>query len=315
MNLFLGAQCGRRSLHASVLRQDGRSLAEFRVRLGQLHEINDNLRLFLEQVQSALTAEQWDNLRAVCLGVEKFHRSHLNVEGLRGLLPSQATLICVPAPASHLLGAYPGGPAVLTNLGADLKLTVIDSTLTYREFRLNEGGGNWWLAQLQKLSEHSPRLSREFSRLGPAEPADRLRYLPRLLELGDFPGPDPVLKPKLDKISETVADRILAITARLPGVRRVVLGGFLHPGSVSERIVRHIKSEAPGLRVVEPRFLPEVGAALFGLAHLKENEERNHLGKPRLEGFVVSGKDWTSPPDLVRRLHRTRKPFEEYSFG
>ena len=205
------------------------------------------------------------------------------------------------------MGAVPHGPSLLVSLGAELRLGAMDSTHTYREFRLQEGGGTWWTAELPRLAQHSPKLTRALAELPTEQKV--LRALPRLLEHADFPAPDPVLKARLDGLSATVAESCLGLSTRLPGVSRMTFAGFLHPSPMSRRIADHC---AAYLRLETARFPAEVGAALLGLALHQENEERRHLGKP-LETGESPPDRWGAPPVLVRRLYRLRKPFEHYA--
>ncbi len=240
------------------------------------------------------------------VGLDKAHRSFLPMSEIQNRLGSEVSLLTVPAPLAILLGALPSGPGLLLSLGTDLKLVALDSTHVYREFRLQEGGGQWWVGELSKLAEHSTRLSRALS--DHTSPARLMKALPQILELGDFPGPDPVLKARLDGLSLTIAESCVGLASRLPGVRRLVMSGFLHPSSLSQRV-----SEAcdGALSQPEPQFPAEVGAALLGLALAKENQERVHLSKP-LESGRLPATQWGVSPVLVRRLYRLRRPFEKF---
>lgn len=309
---FLGISAGRRSLRALLLDSSGAKLGQCQVRHQVLADFTEDFSSLLETAKASFDPSHWSQLVAVCLGLEKSHRSHFNSEQAETLLPQGVPLLALPGHAATLVGAIPSGPGLLVSLGADLKLAVIDSTQTYREFRLAEGGGLWWLMELERLAAHSPGLRRELDRLGPGELRSKLPHLPRLLELGDFPSPDPVLKPRLDKISATLAESCLGVTTRLPGVKRLTMSGFLNPGSITERMVRHINKEAPHLRILHPKLPREAGAALMGLAYWHENVERRHLERPAFEGHVASGKDWAPSPVLLRRLYKTRRPFEHY---
>jgi hypothetical protein len=215
-------------------------------------------------------------------------------------------LLTFPAPQAILLGAVPGGPALLCSLGTEARLAAVDSTNAYREFRLQEGGGAWWTAELPRLAEHSQRLARALADLPGRQKV--MKALPRLMEGADSPSPDPVLKARMDGLCTSLAERCVGLSPRLPGVRGLCFSGFLHPGPMSRRVS---EACAPYLQLHEPRFPAEVGAALLGLALYKENQERRHLGKALETGELPVGQ-WSAPPVLVRRLYRTRKPFERF---
>ncbi|MDG7149923.1 hypothetical protein OVN52_10985, partial [Streptococcus pneumoniae] len=81
-------------------------------------------------------------------------RCSLPFQRLSARLPNALPLVTLPAQLAILLGAVPDGPSLLVSLGSELRLAAMDSTHTYREFRLQEGGGQWWTAELERLSEH-----------------------------------------------------------------------------------------------------------------------------------------------------------------
>lgn len=218
----------------------------------------------------------------------------------------------LPATQAILLGALPHAPGLLISMGSSLRLATCDSTHVYREFRLQEGGGAWWVEELKRISEHSPRLRQRLSAVGAGEAA-LLRAVPSLLELGDFPGPDPALKIRLDGLCNTISNSCLGLSTRLPGLGRIALSGFLHPSAMSRRIVRNLTEPNSHLRLPAPRFPAPIGSALVALAAHKEIEEQQLLGKssPSVGEKPKLG-DWGAPVDLVRRLYRMRKPFDRY---
>lgn len=237
------------------------------------------------------------------VGLEKQHRRSIPE------FPPPLPEIFQPALASSLLGAIPEGPGLLLSLGREIRIAVIDSTNTYREFRFVEGGGEWWQDQLLALSHHSRRLQLHMKDFGSGRPP--LKFVPRLLELGQYPTPDPVLKPKLEKVSQQVARMVHTASARLPGLKRYAVSGFLSDSALSELTVAFLAESAPHLKLRSTLFPPELGSALVGLALDLENEERAHLNR---EPFVAKPglNDWTPPVELLRRLYRTRKPFQDY---
>jgi hypothetical protein len=131
------------------------------------------------------------------------------------------------------------------------------------------------------------------------------------LELGESPTPDPVLKPRLDKVGRQLAEMALRVSSRLPGLKRFALSGFLAQTALGQVVLQNLKKLAPGLRYTDPAFPPEVGSALIALAQGHENREREHLGKPPFSQDRTVD-EWTPPKVLIRRLYRTRKPFEDY---
>lgn len=227
---------------------------------------------------------------------------------LRGLLEEPPDFT-QPALASSLLGAVPQGPGLYLSLGREVRLAAVDSTNRYREYRFLEGGGQWWLGELARLSEHSSKLRTHFSRLESGAPT--LTALPSLLELGRYPTPCPVLKPRLEKVARKLAEAVAGSASRLPGLARYAVGGFLAESSLGHLVKEHLKEIYPHLKLMETRFPPEVGSALLGLAFDRENEERRHLGKAPFV-FPSRPDSWGPPPELLRRLYRLRKPFEEF---
>lgn len=271
-------------------------------RFRQSTELAEALRAtFAELAQT----EPWSALAGAGLGLDKGQRCSLPIQELQALLPEGIPLLTLPALLAVMLGAVPSAPSLLVSLGAELRLAALDSTHTYREFRLQEGGGLWWTHELGRLAEHSPRLART---LESQSQSSMMRALPRLLEGADFPSPDPVLKVRVDGLCATIADSCMGLSSRLPGIRILSLSGFLHPSPMSRRIAEGCSGS---LAVQQPRFPAEVGAALVGLALFKENEERRHLGKPFENGQSPQDR-WEVPAALLRRLLRTRRPFDRF---
>jgi len=244
------------------------------------------------------------------LGLEKPQRILLAPRNESLKLVSLRPEVVQPALSSVLLGAIPEGPGMLLSLGREVRIALIDSTLTYREYRIAEGGGMWWQAELEKLSQHSLRLRTHLKAFAEGKPP--LRSIPQLLDLGRYPTPDPVLKPRLEKIAGKLVKMALNISSRLPGLKRFALSGYLANSALGELIKKGLNEEAPQLKFKKPQFPPEVGSALMALAFERENWERDHLGK---EIFSQDRSDdsWSPPQALVRRLYKLRKPFERYS--
>lgn len=297
MQRYCGLQVGRNGVYGIVLRADGHPLARAKFRFQELHRLPDAYTNTLEQLGDLEGVP-------VVVGLDKVHRSYWRPTERAG-----PQLVC-PTLSVSLLGAIPHGPGLYLHLGQEIKLAVIDSTHTYREFRFLEGGGSWWLGELQKLSAHSPRLRAHLKTWPEGEVP--LAALPQLLEIGQFPTPCAVLKPRLEKVARSLGNTVVTAAARLPGLRRYALGGFLSESGLGRLIHDHLAEHFETLKPTPGRFPPEVGSALIGLAWHKENEERSHLKKDPLALAPVS-QDWAPPPVLVRRLYRMRKPFEEYS--
>jgi hypothetical protein len=294
---------GRTSLRARLLAEDGQTLALVEKRFRAAQELAQALVATFAELSAH---PGWPALKGAAVGLDKGQRCSLPVDSLAGLLPEGLPLITAPAQLAILLGAVPTGPSLLVSLGADLRLAAMDSTNTYREFRLQEGGGHWWTQELSRLAAHSSKLTRALE--GLTDQTRVMKALPRLLEAADFPAPDPVLKVRVDGLCATIAESCLGLCSRLPGIRDLSLAGFLHPGPLSERIREGC---AGHLRYREPRFTAEIGAALLGLALHKENEERRHLGKPLADGQSPPER-WEAPPLLMRRLYRMRRPFDRF---
>lgn len=303
MSHFLGIHFGRASLRARLLDEHGGSSGLWEKRYRGTSELSEALFALIEELSQHPNRP---TLSSVVIGLDKGHRSTLPMSEIQNRLGSEVSLLTVPAPLAILLGALPSGPGLLLSFGTDLKLVALDSTHVYREFRMQEGGGQWWVGELTKLAQHSARLSRALT--DHVSPARLMKALPQILELGDFPGPDPVLKARLDGLSLTIAESCVGLASRLPGVRRIVMSGFLHPSPLSQRVLEACEG---ALGQPEPQFPAEVGAALLGLALAKENQERIHLDKP-LESGRLPATQWGASPVLVRRLYRLRRPFEQF---
>jgi hypothetical protein len=301
---FVGIHVGRSSLRARLLSEDGSPGVLVEKRFKDSRELGESLTATFRELA---TAPAWSALAGAAVGLDKGQRCSLPVASLQGLLPPGVSLVTMPAQQAQLLGAIPSAPSLLVSLGAELRLASIDSTNTYREFRLQEGGGHWWTQELAKLAAHSSKLQRALAGLG--EPLKVMKALPRLLEGADFPAPDPVLKVRVDGLCATIAESCLGLSSRLPGIGAMSLAGFLHPGPMSLRISEGC---AGHLRVQQARFPAEVGAALLGLALYKENEERRHLGKPFEDGQSAPDR-WAVPTVLVRRLFKLRRPFDSFA--
>lgn len=295
--LYGGLHVGGQGVYGAVLARSGLCLARSKARFTRPEELGPAF----QEAMSCLPLESLQG-GTVVAGVDRSQRNLLNIERVPGLNFVQPHL------ASCLLGAIPQGPGLYLSLGRQVKLAAIDSTNRYREFRFVEGGGDWWLSELAHLSEHSLRLQSYFKRFKDGRPT--LSHLPALLELGRFPNPCPVLKPRLEKMARHLADAVYRASSRLPGIRRFALGGFLAESAIGTLVSELLESDNASVNRVEIRFPPEIGSALLALAFDRENEERTHLGKPR---FVYpEGEPWAPPAELLRKLYRLRKPFEEY---
>lgn len=301
---FLGVHVGRGSLRARILDEDGRSAALVEKRFRATEELAGALSAAFTELAER---PDWRGVRGAAVGLEKGQRCALPAEALQAALPAEVPLLAVPAQLAILLGAVPSVPSLLVSLGSDLRLAALDSTHAYREFRLQEGGGQWWTEELRRLAEHSPKLTRALAGLD--GDTKLMKALPRLLEGADFPAPDPVLKVRMDGLCATIAESCVGLASRLPGVRTFSMAGFLHPSPMSQRIGDACSS---ALRFQVSRFPAEVGAALLGLALHKENQERRHLGKPLEDGKTAPGQ-WGVSPVLVRRLFRLRRPFDGFA--
>ena len=297
---FVGVHLGRTSLSGRLLDPGGESLAAWQRRYRGAKELTEALAHLLEALPPLEPGS------VVGIGLEKGHRISLPLGELEKRLPEGVSLLSFPAGLAILLGAVPSGPAMLLALGSDLRIAALDSTHTYREYRLQEGGGQWWTLEVKRLAEHSQRLTRALSSF--ETPPQVMKALPRLLELGDFPSPDPVLKARLDGLGETIAQSCIGLASRLPGIRRLVMSGFLYPSPLSRRVEEACQGV---LGLPKPHFSADVGAALLGLALYRENQERQHLGKP-LETGRFPATEWGASPVLLRRLYRLRRPFEAF---
>jgi hypothetical protein len=301
--LFSGIHVGSSGLYGICLNQDGDVFASATGRFSTPQGMVDAL------LKVVATLRQADQETLWTLALEKPHRLLLAPRNPSLESPEFRPEIVQPALSSVLLGAVPGGPGLLLSLGKEVRFALIDSTLTYREYRINEGGGTWWQSELLSLAQHSTRLQTHLKEFGEGKPP--LRAVPRLLELGRYPAPDPALKPRLEKIARRLGEMAYTVTARLPGLQRYALSGYLADSALGELIKENLNNIAPHLKFTPSRFPPEVGSALVALAQEKENWERTHLGKPIFQqDRTVDG--WAPPQELIRRLFKIRKPFERF---
>lgn len=301
---FAGVHVGLSGLYGICLKEDGTVLSKAHQRFAGPEEMG----LAYDRVVEQLQGNERDPF-VCCLALEKPHRLVLAPRRVPSYLKFPPQIV-QPALSAVLLGAIPGHPGLLISLGKEVRFALIDSTLAYREYRINEGGGAWWQGELMNLSQHSQRLTvhlKDFE--GHRPPLDQV---PRLLELGTFPTPDPVLKPRLEKVAAQLSGMALTLTSRLPGIKSFAMSGFLADSALGRMLAEKLLASAAHLRWKEARFPPEVGAALSTLALKVENWERAHLGKPAFEQDR-SVDEWTPPQVLIRRLYRLRKPFAEYS--
>lgn len=301
---FLGVHVGRRSLRARLLCGEGTPAALVEKRFGPNGELAEVLHATFAELSQT---EAWSLLGGAALALDKGQRCGLSPIELERHLPEGVSLLTLPAHLATLLGAAPAGPSLLVSLGTELRLAAVDGTNTYREFRLQEGGGAWWARELLRLAGHSPKLTRALAGLDSEQKI--MRAVPRLLEGADYPAPDPVLRARLEKLCAAIAESCLGLSSRLPGIGSLSFSGYLHPSSMSQRIMAACAAGA--LRPQQARFPAEVGAALVGLALHKENEERRHLGKPLERGHSLP--TGSPPPLLLRRLYRLRRPFERFT--
>lgn len=301
--MFGGLHLGSNSVHAVVLEPDGRVLAADRARFSRPEEMMSavtDLVAALEERASQEGKPLWS------LALEKPQRVVLAPRRVELPTIDFKPLIVQPALSAVILGAIPSNPGLLLSLGREVRFAVVDSTHTYREYRVVEGGGTWWQAELGRLAVYSQRLTTHLSAYPDSVPP--LARIPQLLDLGQPPSPDAVLKPRLEKIATKLVEMAVTLTARLPDLQRFALSGYLAPSSLGSLISEGLTGR---LKQVNPAFPPEVGAALIPLAYERENWEREHLGKPRFEPDRTVD-DWAPPKELVRRLFRMRKPFEQY---
>lgn len=303
---FFGLHVGHSTLYGVGLDSQGLLLGHEKARFGDLEQLGSAYETVVASLQEKAGhcgQDIWT------LALEKPHRLALAPRNRMLPGPKFSPTVVQPALSAAVLGAVPSSPSLLINLGREVRLALIDATHTFREYRITDGGGLWWQTELPNLAVHSQRLQTHLN-LYPQQKAP-LRELIRLLELGEFPTPDPVLKPKLEKVAFRLSDMALTLVAKLPGLNDYTLGGFLAHSALGRLIVENINKRAPQFKRRTPRFPPEVGAALTSLALDKENWELDHLGKSPFS--LESEKDeWRPPKALVRRLYKLRKPFEHY---
>lgn len=307
LEVFSGLQVGLSGLYGATVQEDGTRLAQASARFRKPEQLAEAFDQVVESLCQEASIDKSESLWTLAL--EKPQRIVLAPRNENLCLVSLKPHIVQPSLSAVLLGAIPSHPGLLVSLGKEVRFALIDSTHTYKEYRVTEGGGTWWQTELQKVSQHSERLRVLLNDFPDSLPP--LRHLSRLLELGRYPTPDPALKPHFEKVATRLAEMACTLTQRKPGIRHITFSGFLADSALGHVIKDSIKEQAPHLRHCEARFPPEVGAALSGLAQKKENWERDHLGKELFEQDR-SQDDWAPPKELVRRLYRLRKPFERY---
>jgi len=301
VSVYGGVHVGLSSLYAVALKADGRALIHTGGRFKEPAMMADVLEEVVAEVRSSVGADPiWT------LALEKPQRMLLAPRQVELAGAKFRPQIVKPALSAVLLGAIPSGPGLLISLGREVRLATIDSTHTFKEYRVMEGGGAWWQQEFPRLAAHSRRLSVHLKDFPQGVPP--LSRLVGLLELGRPPSPDAVLQARLEKIAAGVVGMASKLLRRLPGIQRFHISGFLAGSAlgqlVAEKLVEHARPSGA-------EFPPEVGAALSSFAMDRENWERSHLGKEPF-GQDPGKNEWAPPRELVRRLYRTRKPFEHY---
>ena len=307
--IFGGLHVGLKGLYGVTLLENGHLVARASRRFRRLEELPDAYDSVISELSRIGSEEQPDSEHHWTLALEKPHRLLLAPKDASKAFVTQRHDVLEPSLAATVLGAMPQGPGLLISLGQEVRLALVDSTLQFREYRIQEGGGLWWIEELERLALHSVRLQTHLKSCPDGKP--ELRQVKQLLELGTYPSPDPVLKPRLEKIATKLATMAATLGRRLPGIKRFCISGFLSQSALGTLVTEELQDIAPGLRHTSAKFPPEVGASLMGLAQAKENWELSHLGKP-LYKQDLSVDEWEAPKTLVRRLYRLRKPFEDY---
>jgi hypothetical protein len=300
--VYGGVHVGLTSLYAVALQRDGQVLSRANGRFRNPAQMGKVLDQVTSQVEQELEGREpiWT------LALEKPQRLTLAPRRAELSKVQFQPQIVQPALSAVLLGAVPSVPSLLISLGREVRLALIDSTHTFREYRVVEGGGTWWQKEIPRLAAHSQRLQVHLKEFPDGVPP--LSRLPSLLEMGRPPTPDPVLMPRLEKVAEQLAQMAATLIHRMPGIQRYCLSGFLGQSVLGEQISQALSGHA---KPSEKRFPPEVGAALSSLALDRENWERSHLEKKAFHQDRTVD-DWAPPHVLVRRLYRMRKPFEQY---
>jgi hypothetical protein len=301
--VYGGVHVGLTSLYGVALQKEGRVLSQAHGRFRDPAEMAQVLDRVTNQIKEELDGREvlWT------LALEKPQRLTLAPKRVDMAKVRFRPNVIQPALSAVLLGAVPSVPSLLISLGREVRFALIDSTHTFKEYRVMEGGGTWWQKEIPRLAAHSQRLQVHLKTYPDGVPP--LSRLPSLLELGSPPTPDPVLKPRLEKIAEKLAQMAATLVHRMPGIQRYYISGFLGQSILGEQISRGLSELA---KPSTQRFPPEVGAALCSLALERENWERSHLNKDPFEQDL-SVDEWAPPAVLVRRLYRMRKPFEQYT--
>ncbi len=311
---LLGIHIGQRSVYSAHIHPDGRPLNRSTQTYREDQDKAKGLTALVE-VEEARARESGSILSVVCLAMDlpdwRTYGSDLfRAWNSRFPFPT----LVVPSRAAVLLGAFPQRAAFITILGAELRFVALDVSLTFRDVRWHEGGGHWWLEEFHRLGPHSQRLQQSLSSLETKAVGKRLQAVPKILELADYPGPDPVLKARLDKIGLALAERCAVVASRLPGVVRYSLAGYLSQSVLGQRLRRELE-KLPGSPVFHsPHFPPEVGAAALAWSFWSENRERKMLDRPDLflELTQKNVGKWGPPKTLVRRLYRAPRLFPNY---
>ena len=303
MSVFGGVHVGLSSLYAVALEKDGTVLA----RAGGRFKEPAEMAQVLEDATAEVCRQLPNEAKPIwTLALEKPQRLTLAPRRAELAQVGFQPQVVQPALSATLLGAIPTTPGLLISLGREVRFALIDSTLTFREYRIVEGGGAWWQQELPRLAVHSTRLGVHLKNFPKGVPP--LSRVSSLLEMGVPPTPDPVLKPRVEKIARKLSEMSATLIHRMPGISRFHISGFLADSSLGRQLGQALQEHA---RAARSEFPPEVGAALSSLALERENWERSHLEK---EDFAQdrSVDEWAPPKVLVRRLFRMRKPFERY---
>jgi len=155
-------------------------------------------------------------------------------------------------------------------------------------------------AQASALAEVLPRVRRELP-----EGADELARARLLLELADFPGPEPGCKAAVAKLARTLCDSVRGALGR-SGFTEPPRGCWFGPQfrePLVELFLTEARRYAPQVRWGAPRFPEEGGVLLMlasQLAHLRRQQ-------PDVPLQLTPGQAWIGE-DAWRQLSRNRRP-------
>ncbi len=313
---ILGLDVGRSGCYGVLLEDDGRVLWRGRSRLDQ-------------GLEAALPPEHQDY--EVCVAT-----SQHQAETLEPLLARARTVWACRPEEAQLAGFLAGQPGLVLISGLEASVAGIDRTYYPRFMRQSEGSAVWLGREALLGHQQSPRLQQEVNRrfqrlpnltrtclgsgcsggLGvdcenggpsPNDPTPEdfkllCQAAQLVLELAEFPGPEPFCRALVLKAARRLTDLCRYMVGRQrTGCRLASWSGLGLKGPLLEAFQSECQRYLPDLRWRSAAFPSEVGAALLAKAG---REERLRRGDEQRALRPVG-------QDVWRVLQRERKPFSQ----